>query len=160
MSQQLVGVNLGAAHTVPEAALGTEHVDASGNHFIYMQADGAVVAYELMSYDAATWQIEDQADAAVTPADTGSESLCVCSFALADNEYGWAFVGPGQAVVKTDSTGVTAADIILYVSATAGTVSSGATAALLKGAHADAVIAGGATGTIVFTNRIWSEDLP
>lgn len=160
MSRQFVGARLGVAHTYQEAPLGTIHEEPNGDTFMYLQADGAVTLQNLYSYDTTTWQIEDPADAAVTPADAGSEFLCVSPVTLADNEYVWAFVGPGRATIVTDATGVTAADLILYVSATAGTVSSGATAALLKGAHADAAITGAAAGVIHFSNRIYSEDLP
>lgn len=159
MSGQLVGINLGTAHTTPEAALGTLHVDASGNHFMYLQADGAVTTALLYNYVISTGQIADQIDSTVQPADVESVLGCVSPVTLADNEYVWAFVGPGQVTLTTDATGVAAIDAIIYVSATAGTVSSGATATLLKGASSDAVIAGGATGTIRFATRIWSEDL-
>lgn len=160
MSRQFVGALLGVAHTTQQAPLGSIHEEPNGDTYMYLQADGAVTLQNLYSYDTTTFQIEDQADAAVTPADTGSEFLCVSPVTLADNEFVWAFVGPGRCTIVTDSTGVTAVDLITYVSATAGTVSSGATAALLKGAHADAVITGGAAGVIHFANRIWSEDLP
>ena len=161
MTKQFVGAKLGVAHTSPEARLGEEHYDPStGKHYMYMQADGAVIADTPYNYDAATFQIEDKADVAVIPADSTSVPICFSSFALGDNEYGWIFVGPGPFSAVTDATGITAANAIVYISATVGTLSSGATAALLKGVSTEAVVTGGATGTFYARNRLWSEDLP
>lgn len=159
MTKQFVGAKLGVAHTVPEAPLGQIHEDANGNHYMYLQADGAVVANTPYSYDNATGQIEDICDAGVIPLDTESTPVCVSSFALADNEYGWIFVGPGYFTCTTDATGVAAANDIIHISATVGTLSSGVTAALLKGVNATAIITGGASGTFYATNRMWAEDL-
>ena len=160
MSRQKVGVNLGIAHTVAEAVLGQIHEDASGNHYMYLQADGAVTGGTLYVYDHASGQIEDQADVTNYPADADSMPICISPVTLADNEYVWAFVGPGQATCLTDATGVATANDICYVSATAGCVSSGVTAALLKGVSVDTAITGGASGTIRAANRMFSEDLP
>lgn len=163
MPQQL-GVEIGVAHTTQRHALGAIHVvPASGTtpaaHYMYLQADGAVTKDLLYNYDMATGQIEDQADATNFPQDAENAVLCVSPVTLADNEFAWVFIGPGGITLTTDSNGATA-EAILYVSATAGTVSSTATAALLKTAHCQTTITGGATGTVYFAGRIWSEDLP
>lgn len=161
MSKQFVGALLGVAHTTPQTAVGAEHFDpTTQKHYIYMQADGAVIADTPYTYDSATFQIEDKADVGVLPVDAGSVPICFSSFALADDEYGWIFVGPGPFNSVTDATGATAAQLITYISATVGTLSSGATAALLKGVRSEAVIAAGATGAFYATGRLYSEDLP
>lgn len=160
MSTQILGVEIGVADTVAKFPLGSEYRTPDGDEYVYMQADGAVTSGLLYAYDRNTWQVEDPADATNFPADTKSIFVGVSPVTLADNEYTWVFVGPGEITCLTDATGVAAADAICYISATAGTVSSGATAALLKGVSADAIIAGGASGTIRAANRMWSEDLP
>jgi hypothetical protein len=160
MTAQFVGALLGVAHTTPQAAVGTIHVDKpSNNTYMYLQADGAVDANKPYSYDNATGQIEDIADAAVVPADTESTPICVPGFAMADNEYGWIMVGPGSFTCTTDATGVVAANDTIHISATVGTLSSGVTAALLVGVNATAIIAGAASGTFYATNRMWAQDL-
>jgi len=160
MSGQSLGAKLGVAYTTQVHNLGDKYVSPDGDTYIFMQADGAVTKDLLYTYSQTGWQIEDQADAANFPADTKMVYVCISPVTLADNEYAWVFVGPGSATCTSDATGVTAADAICYISATAGTISSGATAALLKGVSADAAITGGATGTINAVNRMWSEDLP
>lgn len=161
---QLLGAEFGVAFTTDKHGVGAEtyKVESDGirSYHIWMQADGAVEANVPYSYDAATFQIEDKADAGVIPADADTAPICVSPVALADNEYGWVFVGPGKFTATTDATGVVAARDIVYISATVGTLSSGATAALLKGVGSEAVITGGASGTFYATNRLFAEDLP
>lgn len=159
MAKQTLGFQLAVAHTTPRHAIGTTHETADGDNYIYMQADGAVTKDLFYTYDFSTWQIEDPSDETNFPQTAETISLCVSPVTLADNEYAWVFVGPGSITLTADANGATA-EAILYVSATAGTVSSTATAALLKGAHTQTTIGNGATGTVYFPNRIWSEDLP
>lgn len=158
MSEQILGARLGVAYTNQDYKLGTVYKHPNGNTYIFMQADGAVTLNRLYVYDQSTWQIEDEADLAGFPADAHTQPACVSPVTLADNEYAFVFVGPGQHSCVTDATGIAGANDIVYVSATAGTVSSGATAALLAGVSADAVIAGGATGTINAVNRMTIVD--
>ena len=160
MGGQQAGVLLSTALTTQDHKLGAIHITPAGDHYMFLQADGAVLAGQPYSYDPSTFQIEDLADAAVVPANVETVPICVSPVALADNEYGWAFVGPGAFTCLTDATGVTAAGLICYVSATVGTLTSGATAALLKGVRTEAVITGGASGTFYAANRMFSEDLP
>lgn len=159
MGKQFVGAELGVAHTNPQTALGTVHEAANGSVYMYLQADGAVTKELLYVYDQTDGQITEAADAAVDPADSESAPLCISPVTLADNEYVWAFVGPGSATCNSDGNGVTA-DAICYVSATAGKFSSTATAALLKGVRVDTTIGASTTGTLLAVNRLWSEDLP
>lgn len=160
MSNQIVGAKLDIAYTRQEFTLGALYNHPTRGTFMFLQADGAVIADTPYTYDEATFQIEDKADVGVLPLDTGSVAICVSPVALADNEYAWVFVGPGYFNAITDATGVTAAQLITYISATVGTLTSGATAALLKGVSTEAVIAGGATGTFYAKGRLYSEDLP
>lgn len=143
--------------------LGELYIDKMGNHYRYMQADGAVNAYQLYNYNPITWQIDALADAAVNPADTNGAPLCVwdgSSTALADDEYAWVKVGPGQLTLQNDASGAIAANEILYLSATAGRVTNVATAGLLRGVHAFGAVSGDATGTFFATLPLHSEDLP
>ena len=158
---QTFGVTLDEINTNPKHSLGDVHVTHDGSTYIYAQADGAVTAYDVYNLVPGTWQIDAQADAAVNPADAHNIFLCVwdgSSTALADNEYAWVFVGPGSFTADTDSTGVAGANDIVYVSATAGKLSSGATAAILPGVHATAAITGDATGTFYAAERMQVVD--
>lgn len=154
-----MGAKIGHAYTTQDFTLGAVYETPDGDVYMFMQADGAVTKDLLYTYDASSWQIEDQADATNFPQDAETIPLCVSPVTLTDNQYAWVFVGPGAITLTADSNGATA-EAILYVSATAGTVSSTATAALLKGAHTQSTISGAATGTVYAVNRLWSEDLP
>lgn len=158
MSGQLVGAKLGVAYTTQDFQLGAQYKTPDGDCYVFMQADGAVTLNRLYVYDQSTWQVEDEADLAGYPADAHTQPACISSVTLADNEYAFVFVGPGQHSCVTDSTGIAGANDIVYVSATAGTVSSGATAAMLAGVSADAAITGAATGTINAVNRMTIVD--
>jgi hypothetical protein len=147
--------------TDQRAELGELYIDKAGNHYRYMQADGAVTSYDVYSYVPGTWQIDAVADATVNPADAHLVALCVwdgSATALADNEYAWVFVGPGLFTADTDATGVAGANDEISVSATAGKLSSGATAALVPGVHTTAAITGLATGTFYATLPLYTVD--
>lgn len=160
MGGQQAGVLLSTALTTQDHKLGAIHITPDGTHLMFLQADGAVLAGQPYSYDASTFQIEDLADAAVVPANLETVPICVSPMALADNEYGWVVVGPGSFSCLTDATGVTAAGLLCYISATVGTLTSGATAAILQGVRTEAVITGGASGTFYATVRMYAQDLP
>lgn len=159
MGQQIIGPKLDVAYTTQDYAIGTEYVHPTRGTFRFMQADGAVTKDLLYTYDQSTNQVEDQADATNFPQDAETIPLCISSVTLTDNQYAWFFVGPGYATCTSDGNGVTA-EAICYVSATAGTFSSTATAALLKGVHVQTTIGASTTGTLLAVNRMYSEDLP
>lgn len=156
--RQLDGVNLTETTTKQYHQLGTVHETESGDVYIYAQADGAVTAFDVYNLVPGTWQIDAPADVAANPANAHNIHACVPQVAFADNEYGWVFVGPGQFTADTDTTGVAGANDIIYVSATAGKLSSGATAAFLPGVHTTAAITGEATGTFYAAERLQVVD--
>lgn len=161
---QILGAEFGVASTTDKHGVGTTtyKIESDGirSTYIWMQADGAVIADTPYNYDAATFQIEDKADAGAVPLDGDTCPICFSPIALADNEYGWVFVGPGKFSAITDATGIAAATDGVYVSATVGTLSSGATGAPLHGVNAEAIVAAGATGTFYAANRLYLFDLP
>jgi len=147
--------------TDQRSALGELYIDKQGNHYRYMQADGAVTSYDVYNFVPSTWQIDAVADATVNPADAHIVPLCVwdgSATALADNEYAWVFVGPGLFTADTDATGVAGIGDEISISATAGKLSSGATAALLPGVYATAVIAASATGVFYASIPLYCVD--
>lgn len=156
--KQTFGVTLGETHTVAKHGLGDVHVTSEGDTYIYAQADGAVTAYDVYNLVPGTWQIDAPADAAANPADAHNIHACVPQIAFADDEYGWVFVGPGEFIADTDSNGVGGANDIIYVSATAGKLSSTATAAFVPGVHTTAAITGDATGTFYAAERLQVVD--
>lgn len=158
MAKQNDGVNLTETTTKPFHSLGDVHETENGDVYIYAQADGAVTQYNVYNLVPGTWQIDASADAAVNPADAHNIHACVPQVAFADDEYGWVFVGPGEFTADTDITGVAGANDIVYVSATAGKLSSGATAAFLPGVHTTAAITGDATGIFYAAERLQVVD--
>lgn len=161
MSQQIIAVDKTLITSDQLYKLGQLYIDELGNHYRYMQADGSVTAYDVYNYVPGTWQIDAQGDAAVNPADAHVAALCVwdgSSTAITDDYYAWVFVGPGLFTVDTDSTGIAGVNDIVYVSATAGKVSSGATALFLPGAFATAAITGSATGTVYASIPLYAVD--
>ena len=145
----------------PKSRLGTLYIDEDGNHYRYMQADGAVTAKNLYSYIATTWQIDAGIDLGVTPANTESVPMCVwdqSDTALADNECAWVFVGPGY--FTTTTAAAVAADAICYGHATTGLIDDAATACLLPGVAAVSAIASATTGTFFACHGMYASDLP
>ena len=151
--------------TDQRSELGELYVDKQGNHYRYMQADGAVTSYLVYQYVPGTWQITDLADGGANPADTNTIPCCVwdgSATALADNEYAWVFVGPGEFTATNDSSGSILAEEIVYLSATAGDVTNVATAGTLSGSSvsSQATILADATGTFYCPTGLFSVDLP
>lgn len=157
MTLQKLGVKLGVAYTTPDFTLGTLHVTPAGDHYRFLQADGAVVANVMYSWQGTTYQIEDKLEVAVTPATAENIALCVSSVALADNEYAWVFVGPGN-FTATAAEDI-AVDVNLFGHATAGAIGDTASACLLKGVVAQTIILSGATGTFHAAYPLMAEDL-
>lgn len=160
MSNQLRGVILSQIDTNPLFVLGQLHVDNLGNHYRYLQADGAVVAKNLYSYIANTWQVDAPIDLTVTPATGESVPACVfdgSSVDLTDNQYAWFFVGPG--IFTTITAGDVAADAIVYGHATAGVVDDTASACLLPGVSAITAITGAVAGTFYAAHPLYATDL-
>ena len=155
---QHITVDLTTTSDTPLAALGELHVDKLGNHYRYMQADGAVVAQNLYSYVPNTWQIDAKIDLTVTPADGESVPVCVSDIAIADDEYAWVFVGPGT--FTTTTAAAVAADAICYGHATAGLIDDAATACLIRGVTAVAAIGSATTGTFYAATGMYAVDLP
>jgi hypothetical protein len=158
MTIQKTAVEIGVAHQTPKHALGELHIDKSGNHYRYMQADGAVVANLLYSYRPVTWQIEEYIKLATDPAD--AEVMCACAspVAIADDYYAWVFVGPGTVTLTT--AGNVAADAIVYGVNGNGTVDDAATALLLKGLTCPVAIVGATTGSFFAALPLFATDLP
>jgi hypothetical protein len=160
MTYQLKAVDLTAIDSTAKFPLGTLHITNDGRHLRYMQADGAVSAYELMSYRASTWQVEDKLEVAVTPATGQTVLLAVwdgSATALADNEFAWFFVGPGT-FTGTSAEAITI-DVTLYAHATAGTLSDTGSAGLCAGITCPVAIGSATTGTFYAASGMQALDL-
>lgn len=157
MTKQVRGANLTSSSTVQNFTLGATHETPEGNVYMYLQADGAVVANLLYSYDETTFQIEDKLEVAVIPATAKQAALCVSPIALADNAYMWVFVGPGTATMT--SAAAVAVDRILYGHATVGTFSDTASACLLDGLSVQTLIGSATTGPVNAIRRMHAIDL-
>lgn len=157
MSIQRVAAEIGVAHTTPQARLGELYIDDDGNHFRYMQADGAVTADLLYSYRPTTWQIDAPIKLNVVPAATGAVPCCASPVTLADNEYAFVFVGPGTVTLTT--AGDVAIDVPIYGVNGDGTVDDAATAVILNGLTCPVAITGATTGSFYACYGLCAVDL-
>lgn len=110
-----IGIDLTATPTTPEHPLGTRTVATDGQHFVYVQASGAITQYDVVGVD------ENFQAAAVTKAivDDGWE-IGTAQVAFADNDYGWIATKGSNLTINV--LGSCAADVALYTSATAGSL--------------------------------------
>lgn len=125
MTKQKAGAKLSTADTAPKFSLGETHEDKYGTVYQYILANGAVTVNQVIS-------VPDGFDCTpLTTTISGAkpQGVGIAQATLADNEYGWAAIGP----IATDS-GVTvsalancAADVLCYTTATAGSIDDAAT---------------------------------
>lgn len=111
--------------TTPLFTLGDVSIDNQGGRWVYVQANGALTIHDAVKVD------NDGQAVQLTTAVSGSEPtrVCVVQVAFADNEYGWAWNGPGGGVgkgIKVNALANCATDVKLYT-ATAGNVDDTAT---------------------------------
>lgn len=156
MSLQKTAVQLGVQSATPLHALGELHIDSAGNHYRYMQADGAVTANVLYSYVPGTWQIDAPIKLAVEPADGKQVFACASSVAVTDNYYAWVFVGPGTVTLTT--AGNVAVDVMIYGVNADGTVDDAVTNCVIPGLGAVAAITGATTGSFYAPHALYAYD--
>jgi hypothetical protein len=157
MSIQKTAVQLGVTSATPLFGLGELHVTEGGDHYRYMQADGAVTANILYNYIPGTWQIDAPIKLAVCPATAQCVAACASSVAIADNYFAWVFVGPGTVTLTT--AGDVAAKAIIYGVNADGTVDDAATACLIDGLVCPAAITGAVEGTFYAAKPLAALDL-
>lgn len=114
--------------TTPKAGLG-DVAWVKGAQYMYFIADGAIAAYAACS-------VQNDYDAEeLTTTTSGSKPTLVCipQFAVADNEYFWAPIGPffkredGSTTFKVLAAASCAHSVKLYTTATDGVVDDTAT---------------------------------
>lgn len=123
------GYNITASDgTVAQAALG-DTMNVCGATYMYFIADGTIAIYS-----ACTVQNDLDAEEATTTTSGAKPSLvCIPQFAVADNEYFWAPVGPfffrenGSTTFLVNAALNCATSVKLYTTATDGVVDDSAT---------------------------------
>jgi hypothetical protein len=120
--------------TTPQFGLGDEY-QVNGNRYKYLKAEGALAAYALCYYDAALDAREATTTLVGTPArPTG---FCIPQFAVADEEYFWAPIGPFYLNKDGTTFKVLAANaatsVRLYTTGTAGVADDAVTTGLVAG---------------------------
>jgi hypothetical protein len=104
-------------------ALGSRFVAANGNEFIYVQAAAAIAQFDAVAVDetfAARPLTKALADA--------REKIGIAQVAFANTAFGWVMIrGLGRLAVLASC----AADVVLYTSATAGSLDDDATSQTL-----------------------------
>lgn len=135
-----IGVNLAERTTELNAVLGQTTRATDGSIWTYVQANGAVTAYDCVCID------ENFQAAACTKAlvDAG-HGIGFAQAAFADNEYGWvATHAPGNASVRVAAS--CAADVQLYTTATAGVLDdTSASQTIIRGV---VLVAAGTSGGV------------
>lgn len=120
--------------------------------YMYVQANGAVAQYALVKIDDSFQAAEGTSTnlPSTEPASVGVVHLA----ALADNEYGWAFVGNGEGqTILVNAT--CAADVKLYTTATAGKVDDASGGGqLINGLKLTAATAASGSSTIKAVTRL------
>jgi len=128
-------VNLNAAESSPTAGLGDELETTSGAVYKYVQASAAVDAFSLCRVTATNTIAESTATDLTT---TRPAVVGIPQFALAQGQYGWVPVGPftlredGVTTFKVLSK-VANASVVLYGTATAGSVDDAVTNPAIRG---------------------------
>ena len=141
-----VGVDLTATPTTPEFALGTI-VNANDGVYQYVHADGAIAQYALVKIDN-SWEAAE-GTTTLLPS-TEPSAVGIAQVAFADNDYGWVFIGPGEASVLALTLCVH--DVKIYTTATAGAVDDTSTT-LINGLKLKTTVGGAtaATGCVATT---------
>jgi hypothetical protein len=100
-------------------ALGSRHVAANGNEFIYVQAGAAIAQYDAVAINEA-WSAVPLTKALAD----AREKIGIAQVAFANTAFGWVMTrGLGRLAVLASC----AADVLLYTSATAGSLDDTAT---------------------------------
>lgn len=146
-----IGINLGVtvAGTTTngagaEWAMGTVVNGTDGTRWMYVQANGAITAYDAVAID------EDFQAAPITKAlaDTGLE-IGFAQMAFTDNDFGWVAMAGSNISMRTAAASVV--DSALYTSTTAGVLSSTTNT---SGTKIDGVVAVVSAGTQITTVEI------
>ena len=115
----IIGIDLSATpSTVAYWEPGT-YVEQNGSQYVYIKSHTAPTAGLVYSYLEASGLTV--AALTQTTDDTSPISLCIPQIAFtAASQYGWALVGPGNGVVSVLAN--CAIDVLLYTTATAGSL--------------------------------------
>lgn len=146
-----IGINLGTtlAGTTTDGAgaewaLGTTVNGTDGTRWMYVQAGGAITAYDCVAIDE-----NFQAQALdKTMADDGWE-VGFAQIAFSDNDFGWVAMSGSNISLRTAASSVV--DSALYTSTTAGVLSSTTNT---SGTKIDGVVAVVSAGTQITTVEI------
>ena len=121
VGQNALATAFDESDSVAQFALGTRMKGAGDREYVYVQANGAIVADDVVILDE-TWQA-DQIDTTNSAGAIGD--MCgVAEGAFADDDYGWIQIkGPCNVNVATSA----AANTVLNSTATAGRIDDDAT---------------------------------
>lgn len=113
---------------VAQFGVGSE-VNVKGATYLYCKAAGVIAAYAACTLDNTFEAVEGT----TTTSGAKPTAVAIPQFAVADNEYFWAPVGPfflredGRTTFKVKAAALCAASVKLYTTATAGVVDDAAT---------------------------------
>ena len=126
-TSNLIGVNLRSSDgTTANFALQSRVPAANDGEWVYIQANGAISAGELVAINSAGTGTR----ATATLAATGSQ-LAFAQFAIADTEYAWVAINGAPMTVSVSATSTLQA--VLYVATTSGKLSTTASSGTLAG---------------------------
>lgn len=118
----IAGIDVSTASTTALFTPGT-YAEQSGSVYCYLKAHAALTAGLVYSYTEASTSTDPAVTIAAlsqTTDDTSPLSLCIPQIAVASGSYAWMLVGPGNGVVSVLAN--CAIDVLLYTTATAGSL--------------------------------------
>jgi hypothetical protein len=116
VTNSIIAIDLTEVSTVPQQAQGTV-LQANDGVYQYVQATAAVAQYAMVKI---TDNISVAEGTTTLLPSTEPASVGIAQVAIAEDSYGWVFVGPGLATCKVASS--CAADVKILTTATAGVV--------------------------------------
>lgn len=121
-----LGVNLNATTTDAQFSLGDVVTGSDGSEWVYVQADGAIDQYDVVTVDEGF-----QATPATVATTIDGNQLSFAQIAFADNEYGWVARRGGELIVAV--SGTSTVNVAIYIGTVSGHLSTTASSATVAG---------------------------
>lgn len=120
------GANLGSTTTDQKHVLGTRVNGSADSVWVYVQADGAIAAYDTVNITAAY-----QCAKATIANSMAGQQIGFAQNAFADNDYGWVAIAGNPLTVLVSATSTL--NVAIYVGTGTGHISTTAGSATLAG---------------------------
>lgn len=133
-------------------SLGTRSLGNDGTEWVYVQAGAAIDQYDCVLIDQ-DYQMQAITTTLATEADTSAGDLIgFAQVAFADNELGW--VAVKGANIQCNLSASCADHVLLYTTATAGTLDDASAGVLINGVVSNATITASTNAEVVASNPV------